>query len=341
MLSTWSLTVAIPALVVAAIVTTLGGVKLSEYGDILADRLHLGEALFGAVFFGGMISLSGIVMTATAGAAGYPQLAFSNAVGGVAAQTMAIGVADAFYRPANLEHAAGSAPNMMSGALVAGLLTLVLLAQHTPDLVVLGIHPASVVLVVAYVLGLKLVRSVREDPGWLPRQTSATVADEEDEDDDGAPVWKLVVGFVVVGAIVAAGGWATAQASASLVENAGLAESFVGAGVMGVVNALPELVTSIAAVRRGAVTLAIAGILGGNAFDVLNVAVGDVAYRAGSIYHAVESADALLTLAALLMTIVILAGLLRRQRSGPGNIGFEGITMFIVWVTTLVLIGFG
>ncbi len=129
-LSSWSLTVAIPVLVGAALVTTVAGAKLSELGDVLLDRLPLGEALFGAVFFGGIISLSGIVMTDTAGASGYPQLAFSNAVGGVAAQTMAIGVADAFYRPANEEHAAGSAPNMMSGAVVAGMLTIVLLARH-------------------------------------------------------------------------------------------------------------------------------------------------------------------------------------------------------------------
>lgn len=71
------------------------------------------------------------------------------------------------------------------------------------------------------------------------------------------------------------------------------------------------------------------------------VAVGDVAFRGGSIYHAVGSGDVLLTLAALLMTVVILAGLLRCQRSGPGNIGFEGITMFVVWVASIALIGFG
>jgi len=49
----------------------------------------------------------------------------------VAAQLLAIGVADLFYRPANLEHAAGSAPNLVSGVLVAGLLTLVLIAGQT------------------------------------------------------------------------------------------------------------------------------------------------------------------------------------------------------------------
>ncbi|MFW5739202.1 MAG: hypothetical protein ACOC1F_02430 [Myxococcota bacterium] len=41
------------------------------------------------------------------------------------------------------------------------------------------------------------------------------------------------------------------------------------------------------AVRRGALTLAVGGIIGGNSFDVLFVAFADVAYRDGSIYHAI------------------------------------------------------
>jgi cation:H+ antiporter len=63
---------------------------------------------------------------------------------------------------------------------------------------------------------------------------------------------------------------------------------------MGVVNAMPEAVTSIAAVRRGALTLATAGVLGGNAFDVLALSFADVAFRGGSIYHATGSDDMLL-----------------------------------------------
>lgn len=50
---------------------TIGlGVRLSRSGDELADRTGLGEAVFGSIFFGGIISLSGIVMTATAAGKG-------------------------------------------------------------------------------------------------------------------------------------------------------------------------------------------------------------------------------------------------------------------------------
>jgi hypothetical protein len=45
-------------------------------------------------------------MTAVTAASDNPELAYSNAVGGIAAQTTAIAVADLVYWRANLEHAA-------------------------------------------------------------------------------------------------------------------------------------------------------------------------------------------------------------------------------------------
>lgn len=40
-----------------------------------------------------------------------------------------------------------------------------------------------------------------------------------------------------------------------------------------------------AAVHRGAMTLALAGVISGNSMDVLNLAVGDVFYRSGPLCH--------------------------------------------------------
>ena len=49
----------------------------------------------------------------------------------------------------------------------------------------------------------------------------------------------------------------------------GIAQSFVGIIIVGLGTSLPELVTSIAAIRRGAGKLAIGNILGSNTFDLL------------------------------------------------------------------------
>ncbi|MEC4717690.1 hypothetical protein RY831_00845 [Noviherbaspirillum sp. CPCC 100848] len=108
-------------------------------------------------------------------------------------------------------------------------------------------------------------------------------------------------------------------------------------------TSLPELVTTIAAVHRGALILAVSDIVGGNFFDALFVAAADRVFLGGSVYHAagIGASEEFLTILAILLNLVLLPGLLFRQRSGPGNIGLESLLMLVIYVSGFsVLLGF-
>ena len=93
---------------------------------------------------------------------------------------------------------------------------------------------------------------------------------------------------------------------------------------------------------EGLSTLAVGGILGGNTFDVLFVAFSDLAYRDGSIYHTLGAQQHILLLISILMTAVLLLGLLRREKHGIANIGFESfaiIAIYLAGMTVMVLTG--
>ncbi|WBB99369.1 MULTISPECIES: cation transporter [unclassified Solwaraspora] len=338
----WPVTWSIAAFAIAGVVTVVGGIRLVAVGDALADRTGWGEAVFGAVFFGLATSLSGIVMTAVTAVSDAPQLAYSNAVGGIAAQTTAVAVADLFYRRVNLEHAAASLSNLLFGCLLLALLALALLATYTPDGAVVGVHPVSVIMVGCYLGGVMIVHSTDVTPYWQAVDTNETRQDLPQSHGllDDRPLRRLWVRFALVGLVVAASGWLTALAAESLVQATGLRAGFVGGVLMGLVNALPETITAIAAVRRGAVTLAVAAILGGNCLDALNLVIADIFYRTGSIYHAAGPDELFLTSAALLMTTVLLGGLLARQVRGWGRLGFEGTLLFGGYLAVVAVLAF-
>ena len=105
----------------------------------------------------------------------------------------------------------------------------------------------------------------------------------------------------------------------------------------GVANSLPELVTAIAAVRIGAVSLAVGDIIGGNAFEVMFLSAADF-FDEGSIYGAMTAGDRSTALIAMLMTGVLLLGLLRRQKAGPVRIGFESVLVLGLYVGSVVLV---
>lgn len=331
-------TVAILVFLAGAAATVWGGVRLSRLGDILADRTRWGEALFGTVLLGAATSLSGLVMTAAAGLDGRAGLAYSNAAGGLAAQTAALAVADLFYRRANLEHAAASLFNMVSGVVLIMLLALAAGLTFMPSLSIAHVHVGTPIMVAVYLFGLRYMRRAAAEPQWYPARTPATRLDEPAADADSRSVRQLLLTFGGVAAVVSVGGWAVAEAAGVLVEQTPLTETQTGALLMGVTNALPETVVAVAAVRRGALTLAVAGILGGNAFDVLNLAIGDIAFRGGSLYHTASGEQLLILLATMFMTAVVVAGQLRREPVGPGRIGQESAIVLAVYVLTVVLI---
>lgn len=332
-LSSWSTPANAAAFAAAAAAIAWSGSRLAGLGDRLADRTGLGEALTGTVFLGLITALPGLAASLTAALDGHPALAISNAIGGIAVQTSFLAVADLAYRRANLEHAAASVANLVQTAVLVALLALVLLGLSGPEGTVAHVHPVTPVLLAAAGLGFVLAfRSARE-PMWRPRKTAVTVEDIPDEAHRGESLGALLAGFLLHAALVVAAGAVVAHTAGNLSERTALNETVAGGLLSGIATSLPELVTTVAAVRRGALTLAVSDIVGGNFFDVLFVCAADLVYRGGSLYHApgVGARESFLTCLALLLNVTLLLGLLYRQRAGPANIGFESVLLLVLY----------
>jgi cation:H+ antiporter len=323
----------------AGAVIAVAGVRMTRQADILADRTGFGEALVGGVLLGASTSLSGTVTSVAAAAGGHPVFAVSNAIGGIVGQTAFLAIADIVYRRANLEHAAASVTNLIQSAMLILLLSIPLLAGTLPAVAILGIHPATVALILVYAWGVRLASSMRDAPTWQPHDTDRTRHDLPDEADSRrAPGTEtLIVQFALLSVGVSIAGWAIAETGLQISKRTGLSESLVGALFTATTTSLPELVTTIAAVRRGALQLAVGGIIGGNTYDVLFLALSDIAYRDGSIYHAINLRAQFWIVLAILMTAVLLLGLLRREKHGIANIGFESATIIALYVGAIAI----
>lgn len=318
----------------AGTVIGFAGVKAAGLADRLADRTGMGEAVTGTIFLGFLTALPGLVASVVAAAKGLAVLAIGNAIGGIAVQTVALAVADIAYRRANLEHAAASVPNMMQATMLIALMVLVLCGLSGPDVVVLHVHPVTVLLILAAASAFRLVIGTRDEPMWEPTPTDETVPDEPDESNERARLSTLLIGLIAAAGLTGLGGALVAESAENIVDETHLPEAVVGGLFMALATSLPELVTSVAAVRRGALTLAVSNIVGGNFFDVLFVAGADLAFLGGSIYHArgVGLREVFLTSFTILLNVVLLAGLIYRQKRGPGNIGFESVLMIVLYV---------
>jgi cation:H+ antiporter len=337
---------AIAVFIAAAVTIFIVGPKLAKIAEKLAIITGLGQALSGAVLLGLSTSLGGTVVSVTAAARGDAELAVSNALGGIAAQTAFLAIADGFLPKTNLEHAAASTANLFQVGLVIALLALIMTAFTGPEVAVLGLHPVSYLLPVAWLAGTILARRAQDDPAWLFKRTAETHVPEDDGDSAKqaieTPAWKLWALFAVFASLTIASGIGLSLAAPTVGELTGLSTSAVGALFTAVVTSLPELVTTVAAVRSGALVLAVGDIVGGNAFDTLFIALSDAVYRDGSILHAASGREQFLTALGILVSGVLLMGLVGRERRGPGKIGTESVLILILYAVGMgVLVWMG
>ena len=285
----------------------------------------------GALFLGAVTSLPGIITTITGSLAGDAEFAFANPIGGVAIQTVWLAIADLVYRRANLEHAAASLDNILQALVLIGMLSLPVMAYATPELAIGWLHPATLLIPVFYVFGLRLLQQMPAAPMWSPRITRDTRTDDG-EDHSTTSTRRLWTTMAVLALIVGATGWVIGQAGLGLIAATGWPSGVTGFTITTAISSLPELITLLAAIKLGALTLGVGGIIGGNVFDTLMIAIADVFYLDGTIYAAVGPASLVLLGGTILITAVLAAGLVIRDRKG---IGFEGVALPAIYLATV------
>jgi len=119
--------------------------------------------------------------------------------------------------------------------------------------------------------------------------------------------------------------------------------SFVGTLFIAGATSLPELAVTLAAMRLGALDMAIANLLGSNLFNLVILAVDDVFYPHGPLLAHVAGSHVVSVMSALMMTGAVIVGLLYRP---PGRVfrtvGWISVVLLSVYVlNAYVLFRFG
>ena len=115
----------------------------------------------------------------------------------------------------------------------------------------------------------------------------------------------------------------------------GLGTSFVGATLLAGSTSLPELSTTIMAVRLHSYTMAISNIFGSNLIMVLLILPADIAYTSGPVLeHADKSAIFALT-CGILVTAIYVIGMMVRVHRRMFGMGYDSLTVLVVYVVSL------
>lgn len=304
----------------------VAGARLSRYGDIIAERSGLSRGWVGLVLLATVTSLPELVTGVTSVTlANVPDIAVADILGSCVFNLAIIVALDFLYRQESIYTRArqGNVLSAGYGVLLIGFAGFNLLLYRDADFPTLGhIGLYSPVFVLLYLLAMRsLYRYERGNLSDYVEERAERYRDISLNQAIGAYALAAV-------GVVAAGIWLPYLAG-DLAEAMQWEHSFVGTLFVAAITSAPEVVVTVAALRMGAVDLAIGNLFGSNLFNIAILAIDDLLYLRGPLFAHVSLSHAASAFSAMMMSGVAVIGLVLR----PSSRVFRSVS----WVSLLLL----
>jgi cation:H+ antiporter len=117
--------------------------------------------------------------------------------------------------------------------------------------------------------------------------------------------------FAIAALVVVGAGAMLPFVGEKIMTGMGWNAAFVGTLFIAFATSLPEIAVTIGALKLNAPQLAFSNLLGSNLFNVVILAVDDVAYREGPLFKAVSTVHAITAFSAVMMTGLVVIALIQ------------------------------
>jgi len=308
------------------------GTKLAKYGDIIAEKTGLGRVWIGLLLLAFITSLPELTTGISAVAlVKIPDLAMGTLLGSCLFNLLILAVLDILHRRvpiltnASRSHIASAGVGIL---LITVAAVSIFAGEGFSGISLAWIGLPSIIIFGLYVVGVReLFRFERKQKSAVPANDSPQYAD--------VSMRKVWIKFALAAAIVVGAGIWLAYIGEGIDQATGWGASFVGSLFLAFTTSVPELALTIAAIRIGAIDMAVADLMGANMINIAKIFILDIFYTPGSLISAVSTSHITTALVAIGMTVVVILGLLFRQKRKT----FKFVSWYAVLLIALYIFG--
>ena len=307
------------------------GTRLTRYGDIISERSGLSRLWLGMVLMAGVTSLPELATGLSAVASNLPDIAVGNILGSCVFNVFILGILDTLSRKVPLSSKT-SQENILSAGMsvlfLGGVALSLFLGNRLPGLGWVGLYTP---LIIAGYLGV-----MRMAFKFEKRRQAARLADKRVA--SAMTLRAAVLRYVWHAAVVVTAAIFLPPIAEGIARMTGLGQTFVGNIFVAISTSLPELTVSVAALRIGAVDMAVGNIFGSNLFNMFILAVQDLFYLKGPILAAVQAQNLVPAIAAMSMTGLAIAGLIYNAEKKLFVWAWDSFGIILIFLVNLVLL---
>jgi cation:H+ antiporter len=296
--------------------------RLAHHGDAIADATGVGRFWVGTLLLAASTSVPEFVTDINAALLRAVDIGVGDLMGSTLANMLILAALDLFYAKRRiLDHVADG--HVLVGAIAIVLTTFAAVAIGVGGFGRIG-HGGveTIVIVIGYALGMRVVhdRSRADLPpppeGVAPAHAGALRRAALGFGGTVVVLWLLAPLVVIAADAVA--------------HEAGLSQTLIGTLLVGFTTSFPEIAATIAAVRMGAIDMAVGNIFGSNAFNMTILLAMDLAYTPGPVLADVSPAA---VLAAQFAVVALALGIVGIQARSGGRYGLLRIESLLILAT--------
>jgi cation:H+ antiporter len=309
------------------------GTKLTRYGDIIAGKTGLGRLWLGLVLMASVTSLPELATGLSAVSSNLPDIAVGNILGSCAFNVLILGLLDTLSRKAPLSSRVNQANILSAGMSIlflGGVGLSLFLGDRLPGLGWVGIY--SPLIIVGYFGTMRMAFKFEK------RRSAAASGPDDVRAASSMTLRTAVLRYALHAAVVVGAAVFLPSIAERIAVMTGLGQTFVGNIFVAITTSLPELTVSVAALRIGAVDMAVGNIFGSNLFNMAILAIQDIFYFKGPILSFAQGQHMIPTVLAMAMTGLAIAGLIYNAEKKLFVWAWDSFGIILVYAVNLVLL---
>lgn len=321
--------------VVNAAIIIVAGIRLTESTRVISNRLGFGIIWGGAMLLPLATSLPELVTSWRAAVINAPDLAVGNVLGSNLFNLSIIAFIDirlgkrALFFKAKTDHILSAS----LGLILVGFVSFSMLSPIKISIGWLGLDTFVILLI--YIFGGYLI-SRNEKKNYICMDDTNVIF--KSLPGDNLPT--AILTFLLAAFLIIVAGINLTDTAEIISRETGLGQTFVGSLFLAISTSLPEVVTTMAAVRFGMVDMALANIFGANTMNMLLLFFADFIYREGPLLT-VASGSHLITISfVIIITSVSLFSLIYRSTRKVARMGYGSVFILAGYILAFIYLYF-
>ncbi len=245
-----------------------GGDWFVDAARSIAHRFHMPELLVGATVVSIGTTLPEVMVSAQGAIQGNGAISFGNAVGSVICNTSLIAAITLVAKPASVSRKTFALPT--AAFFIAAVFFCFNAYAFGAFSRLSGILLLTMFVIYMVVTVMQMKKNPESALETASKEASGSESSEEEPEKERTAVFDVVM-LVVGAAVIAVGARLLVDSATFLAKYVGIPDSVIALTLVALGTSLPELITAITSLRKGAGALSLGNIIGANLFNLVLV----------------------------------------------------------------------